>query len=84
MSESSKAVEVLSKMIIEAANRAVSGASFDKTSFGVVKKKLQNGYIVSVFGKDCTIKSSQDFSLYERVAVTAPQGDFSNLILRKI
>lgn len=84
MSNTSKAVDVLTKMIVEVAQNATKNASYDKTTFGVVKKKTPSGYIVSAFGKECNIQSNQDFSLYERVAVTAPQGDYSNLLIRKI
>lgn len=84
MSNSSKAVEVLTKMIVEAAQNAVDDASYDKTTFGVIKKKTTTGYLVSAFGQSYDISSTQEFKLYERVAVTAPQGDFSNLLIRKI
>ena len=84
MSASSKAVDVLTKMITETARNIVESASFDKTSFGVIKKKTVTGYVVSAFGKEFNVSSSQDFKLYERVAVTAPQCDYSNLLLRKI
>lgn len=84
MTESEKAVETLKKMIVAAAQKAASEASFDRTSFGVVKEKNGNSYVVNAFGRDYTIKSSQNFSLYERVAVTAPQSNFSNLIIRKV
>ena len=76
MSNTSKAVDVLTKMIVEVAQNAIENASYDKTT--------PSGYIVSAFGKECNIQSNQDFSLYERVAVTAPQGDYSNLLIRKI
>lgn len=84
MSNSSKAIDVLTKMIVEAAQNATENAPYDKTSFGVVKKKTTSGYLVSAFGQDYDVSSTQKFELYERVAVTAPQGDFSNLLIRKI
>ena len=84
MSNTSKAVDVLTKMIVEVAQNAIENASYDKTTFGVIKEKTASGYIVSAFGKERSVSSTQNFSLYERVAVTAPQGDYSNLLIRKI
>lgn len=84
MSTSSKAIDVLTKMITETARNIVESALFDKTTFGVIKKKTATGYIVTAFGKEFNVSSSQDFKLYERVAVTAPQCDYSNLLIRKI
>ena len=52
MSNASKAVDVLTKMIVEVAQNAIKNASYDKTTFGVVKKKTPSGYIVQY-----TIKS---------------------------
>lgn len=82
--ESSNAVDVLIKHIIKAANDAVSAARFDKTFFGVVTDVFSGGYTVTAAGNEYKVKTAQHFDTYERVAVTAPQGDFSNLIIRKI
>lgn len=84
MNNSSKAVDVLTKMITEAARGAAENASYDKTTFGIIKGKIDGAYTVFAFGQDRTINSSQDFKLHERVAVTAPQCDYSNLIIHKI
>ena len=43
MSNTSKAVDVLTKMIVEVAQNAIENASYDKTTFGVVKKKTPSG-----------------------------------------
>ena len=82
--ESTSAVDMLIKYIIEAANSAVKNACFDKTFFGTVSSVTPGGYVVTAAGKEYTVKSSQSFKVYERVALTAPQSDFSNLIIHKI
>ena len=84
MTEVERAVETLTKSIIQGAKHEVNNASYDVTLFGVIKSKVNNGYVVTLFGSDYTVRSSQDFQLCERVAVTAPQGNYNNLLLHKI
>ena len=84
MSESSKAVSALVKIIYETSKKVVGEAAFDKTFFGIVTAINGNTYTVSVQGQTYNIKSGQSIALHERVAVTAPQGNFKNLIIHKI
>lgn len=84
MTDSRKAVSVLTKMICDTARCIVEGASFDKTFFGVVTGTSNGKYIVTSAGQEYTIKSSQFFKVGERVAVTAAQSNYNTLILHKL
>lgn len=77
-------IESLSKTIVEAADRAVAKAQFDRTSFGIVNEINGDQYKVAVFGDEYVIQSSKQFELHQRVAVTAPQGDFKHLLINSI
>lgn len=84
MNSSNEVVEILSKCMIEAAKMIAKNSSFDKTSIGIVKEKNGNIYTVQAFGGKYEIYSSKSFTINQRVAVTALQNNFNNLIIREI
>lgn len=55
MSTSSKAVDILTKMITETARNVVESASFDKTTFGVIKKKQLRDTLSLLLEKNSTL-----------------------------
>lgn len=84
MSEVTKAVSALAKLIMESAKDAVKDGSFDKTFFGVITGIDSGRYVVTSAGQDYTVRSSQYFTLGERVAITAMQNNYNTLILHKL
>ena len=84
MKESEKALNVLVSTIDKMITLAIDKAKYDRTFFGIVVAVGTGIYTVEVMGQSYVIKSSQTFSLHERVTVTAMQGSFNNLVIRKI
>lgn len=84
MSNIDELIKTLSKSIIDAVEEKIKKAKFDKTSIGIVKEVAGNNYTVNAFGGTYVIKSSEKFKVNQHVAVTAPQSNFNNLIMRAI
>ena len=81
MKEDRKAVETLARVMTSIAEAVISRAKFDKSSIGVVTAKDGTVYTVKAFGSQYTIESSLSFSVNQRVAVIAPQSNFSKLYM---
>lgn len=84
MKTNDELIKILSKSIIDAAKKISKDSNFDKTSIGIIKEVNGNTYKVLVFGGTYDIDSSQTFNINQRVAVTAIQNNFNNLIIRAI
>ena len=76
----SNAVDAIVQSVIDAVDRRLDGANFDKSQTGVVTAVNGNEYTISVFGSKYTIVSDQIFTVGQSVVVTALQGDMKRLV----
>ena len=73
--------EVVASCVVNAVNKAMATAKFDKSSIGVVRDIDENSYTVLAFGGQDTINSNLKFNKGQKVAVVAPQGNFNKLYM---
>lgn len=81
MPDYSKMLEVMSTTIIQAAKRLIDGANFDRSSVGKIVSIDGHNYTVNAFGGEYVVYSPLFFAVNESVVVTAPQNNFSKLLL---
>lgn len=84
MKESERAINTLISAISKIVKDSLANANFDKSFYGVVVSSNNGVYVVDSMGSSYTIRSTQTFTVHERVIVTALQGNFNNLSIRKI
>lgn len=75
------AVDVIVEQTISAARKAVSEAQFDTSTYGVITEKVGKQYKVAAFGGEYRITSDHDYSVGQKVVVTALQKNFRNIIV---
>ena len=81
-SNDTKAIEIISKVIIEAVNKCISSAPFDKTFKGVVKDNLGNNYYnLDIQGNIYKVKCLFNLENNEIVNVVFPQNNPSNMFI---
>lgn len=81
MSEmNSSAIDVIVQAVIDAVDKRLGSASFDKSQTGVVTAVNGNEYTIAAFGSKYTITSDQVFTVGQSVIVTAIQGDMKRLV----
>lgn len=80
MSESSSALDALTKVIVDTVKKIIGDANFDKSAQGVVKAVNGNTYTISVFGSTYDITTDQVYSVGQKVIVTALQGNMQRLV----
>lgn len=81
MNENKEAIETIAKVICSAVESLLAKAQFDKSSVGVVTERNGTFYHVRAFGSVYEIESDLDFWVNQKVAVVAPQGNFSKLYM---
>lgn len=75
------AVDVIVEQTISAARKAVSEAQFDTSTYGVITEKTGKQYKVAAFGSEYRITSDHDYSVGQKVVVTALQKNFRNIVV---
>lgn len=75
------AVDVIVEQTISAARKAVSEAQFDTSTYGVITEKAGKQYKVAAFGGEYRITSDHDYSVGQKVVVTALQKNFRNIVV---
>lgn len=75
------AVDVIVEQTISAARKAVSEAQFDTSTYGVITEKVGKQYKVAAFGGEYRITSDHDYSVGQKVVVTALQKNFRNIVV---
>lgn len=80
MSEKS-AVDIIVEQTISAARKAVSEAQFDTSTYGVITEKVGKRYKVAAFGGEYRITSDHEYSVGQKVVVTALQKNFRNIVV---
>lgn len=81
MDNSKELANVIASCVVQSVQKILATASFDKSSVGVITAVDGNDYTVSAFGGQYTVSTKLEFSLYQKVAVVAPQGNFSKLYM---
>lgn len=80
MSEKS-ALDILVEEIASAARKAVDEAKFDTSTYGVITEKAGTAYKVAAFGGVYRFTSSHEYSVGQKVVVTALQKNFRNIVV---
>lgn len=80
MSEKS-AVDIIVEETISAARKAVGEAKFDTSTYGVITEKAGKQYKVAAFGSEYRITSDHEYSVGQKVVVTALQKNFRNIVV---
>lgn len=75
------AVDIIVEQTISAARKAVSEAQFDTSTYGVITEKAGKQYKVAAFGGEYRITSDHDYSVGQKVVVTALQKNFRNIVV---
>lgn len=75
------AVDIIVEQTISAARKAVSEAQFDTSTYGVITEKVGKQYKVAAFGGEYRITSDHDYSVGQKVVVTALQKNFRNIVV---
>ena len=78
---SKELANMIASCVTKSIKRMLETASFDKSTIGVITAKNGNDYTVAAFGSEYTISTKLAFSVYQKVAVVAPQGNFSKLYM---
>ena len=81
MDNSKELANVIASCVVQSVQKILATASFDKSSVGVITAVDGNDYTVAAFGGRYTVSTKLEFSLYQKVAVVAPQGNFSKLYM---
>lgn len=81
MNDNKSAIETLAKVICTTVDSLLAKAKFDKSSIGIVTGKNGTVYTVKAFGSNYEIESDLSFSVNQKVAVVAPQNNFSKLYM---
>lgn len=81
MENSKELANVIASCVVQSVQKILATASFDKSSVGVITAVDGDEYTVAAFGGQYTIATKLRFSLYQKVAVVAPQGNFSKLYM---
>lgn len=80
MSEKS-ALDILVEETASAARKAVDEAKFDTSTYGVITEKAGTLYKVAAFGGVYRFTSSHEYSVGQKVVVTALQKNFRNIVV---
>ncbi len=80
MSEKS-ALDILVEETASAARKAVDEAKFDTSTYGVITEKAGTSYKVAAFGGVYRFTSSHEYSVGQKVVVTALQKNFRNIVV---
>ena len=80
MSEKS-ALDILVEETASAARKAVDEAKFDTSTYGVITEKAGAAYKVAAFGGVYRFTSSHEYSVGQKVVVTALQKNFRNIVV---
>ena len=80
MSEKS-ALDILVEETASAARKAVDEAKFDTSTYGVITEKAGASYKVAAFGGVYRFTSSHQYSVGQKVVVTALQKNFRNIVV---
>ena len=80
MSEKS-ALDILVEETASAARKAVDEAKFDTSTYGVITEKAGTAYKVVAFGGVYRFTSSHEYSVGQKVVVTALQKNFRNIVV---
>lgn len=80
MSEKS-ALDILVEETASAARKAVDEARFDTSTYGVITEKANTSYKVAAFGGEYRFTSTHDYSVGQKVVVTALQKNFRNIVV---
>lgn len=80
MSEKS-AIDILVEETASAARKAVDEARFDTSTYGVITEKAGTAYKVAAFGGVYRFTSSHEYSVGQKVVVTALQKNFRNIVV---
>lgn len=80
MSEKS-ALDILVEETASAARKAVDEAKFDISTYGVITEKAGTAYKVAAFGGVYRFTSSHEYSVGQKVVVTALQKNFRNIVV---
>lgn len=80
MSEKS-ALDILVEETASAARKAVDEAKFDTSTYGVITEKAGTAYKVAAFGGVYRFTSSHEYSVGQKVVVTALQKNFRNIVV---
>lgn len=80
MSEKS-ALDILVEETASAARKAVDEAKFDTSTYGVITEKAGIAYKVAAFGGVYRFTSSHEYSVGQKVVVTALQKNFRNIVV---
>lgn len=80
MSEKS-AVDIIVEETVSAARKAVGEAKFDTSTYGVITEKAGKQYKVAAFGSEYRITSDHEYSVGQKVVVTALQKNFRNIVV---
>lgn len=80
MSEKS-ALDILVEETASAARKAVDEAKFDTSTYGVITEKAGTTYKVAAFGGVYRFTSSHEYSVGQKVVVTALQKNFRNIVV---
>ena len=80
MSEKS-ALDILVEETASAARKAVDEAKFDTSTYGVIIEKAGTAYKVAAFGGVYRFTSSHEYSVGQKVVVTALQKNFRNIVV---
>lgn len=75
------ALDIMVEGTISAARKAVAEAKFDTSTYGVITEKAGKQYKVAAFGGEYRITSDHDYSVGQKVVVTALQKNFRNIVV---
>lgn len=78
---SDSAIDIMVKETISAARKAVDEAQFDTSTYGVITEKAGTAYKVAAFGGEYRFTSSHEYSVGQKVVVTALQRNFRNIVV---
>lgn len=84
MSDKDKLPDLLAEVICKHIEKAITKASFDKSSIGRIVSKESGYYKVKAFGGTFDVESDLAFNVNQRVAVVAPQGNMHKLYMLAI
>lgn len=81
MDGSKELANMIASCVVKSVQKMLKDAPFDKSTVGVITAKNGNDYTVAAFGGEYVISTKLAFSVYQKVAVVAPQGNFSKLYM---
>ena len=81
MDSSKELANMIASCVTKTIRKMLDTAAYDKSTIGVITAKNGNDYTVAAFGSEYTISTKLAFSVRQKVAVVAPQGNFSKLYM---